>query len=109
MLLLGSPGAGKTTLAIALAKAGFAVIADDVVLLDDHGLVTGISLPFAAKASSWPLISRHWPGIAARPSHWRPDGQELCYILQEQVADPRPRRIGLVVLLNRQDQCPHLD
>lgn len=104
VLLVGSPGAGKTTLAIALAGAGLAAIADDVVLLDEHGLVTGIALPFAAKASSWSLLSHHWPGIADQPSHRRPDGQNLCYIVQDPVADPQPRRIGLVVLLDRQDQ-----
>lgn len=102
VLLVGSPGAGKTTLAIALAKAGLEVIADDVALLNDRGLVSGVSLPFAAKTSSWSLLQRHWPDIVTQPSHWRPDGRELCYI-PHPAADPRPRRIGAVVLLNRQD------
>ena len=105
VLLVGSPGAGKTTLAIALARAGFAVLADDVVLLHEAGLVTGVSLPFTAKASSWPLLARHWPGIADHPSHCRPDGQTLCYIPQDPIADPRPRRIRSVVLLDRQDHA----
>jgi hypothetical protein len=103
VLLVGSPGAGKTTLAIALEKAGFQMLADDVVLLHETGHITGIPLPFAAKASSWLLLSQHWPGIAATPRHSRPDGQTLCYIPQDPIADPRPRRIGSVVLLNRQD------
>lgn len=102
ILLLGSPGAGKTTLAIALAKAGLEVLADDVVLLGDTGLVTGVSFPFTAKSSSWPLLSRHWPGLLTTPSHCRPDGQTLCYIPHDPVADPRPRRIGAVVILDRQ-------
>ena len=80
VLLVGSPGAGKTTLAIALEKAGFEVMADDVVLLDEKGLITGLSFPFTAKASAWPLLSQYWPGIVAHPSHCRPDGQTLCYI-----------------------------
>jgi len=103
VLLVGSPGAGKTTLAIALEKAGFQMLADDVVLLHETGRITGVPLPFAAKASSWLLLSQHWPGIAATPSHSRPDGQTLCYIPQDPIADPRSRRIGSVVLLNRQD------
>ena len=105
VLLVGAPGAGKTTLAIALAKAGLKVIADDVVLLDEAGLVTGVSLPFTAKASSWALLSQHWCGIANRPSHRRPDGQTLCYIPPDSLADPRPRRIGSVILLDRRNDA----
>ena len=103
VLLVGSPGAGKTTLAIALAKAGYGVLADDVVLLGKAGLVTGVSLPFTAKASSWPLLSQYWPGITDYPSHCRPDGQTLCYIPHDAIADPHPRRIRSVLILNRQD------
>jgi hypothetical protein len=103
-LLVGSPGAGKTTLAIALARAGLEVVADDVALLNERGGVTGVPMPLAAKASSWPLISRHWPDIATQPSHYRPDGQKLCYLHQDTLADPGPRPIGQVILLNRQDR-----
>lgn len=102
VLLLGAPGAGKTTLGIALAKAGLAVLADDVVLLKRHGLVSGLALPFTAKASSWPLLSRHWPGITDHPHHCRPDGQTLCYIPLDPVGDSSPRRISVVVVLDRQ-------
>ena len=102
VLLVGGPGSGKTTLAIALAKAGFKVLADDVVLLGGDGLVTGLPLPFAAKSSSWPLLSSHWPGITDFPSHRRADGRTLCYIPHHLSNDAGPERIGAVVILNRQ-------
>ena len=101
VLLVGSPGAGKTTLAIALAKSALELVADDVTLLHADGTVTGITLPFSVKASAWPLLEKFWPGMTDRPTHCRPDGQSLCYVPHDRVAAPRPRRVGVVVLLDR--------
>lgn len=103
LLLAGSPGAGKTTLALALTRAGLAMAADDVVLMDTEGLVTGLAFPLTAKASSWPLIDEHWPELPKGPTYRRPDGYDVRYILPEPIAPPRPWRIGSVVLLDRRD------
>lgn len=101
VLLVGSPGAGKTTLSIALAKSGLELVADDVTLLHADGTVTGITLPFSVKASAWPLLEKLWPGMTDRPTHRRPDGQSLCYVSHDGLGAPRPRRIGVIVLLDR--------
>ena len=66
LLLCGNPGAGKTTLTLALVHAGFGFAADDVTLLDSRG--RGIGLPFApaVKAGAWPA-----PGRTLRPISMR--------------------------------------
>lgn len=105
LLLAGSPGAGKTTLAIALARAGLGLVADDVVLMDEHGLAAGLPFPFTTKEGSWPLIARHWPDIPIGPIYRRPDGQSVRYLLPAPLARSQPRRIGAVVFLDRGDQA----
>lgn len=99
-LLLGSPGAGKTTLGIALAQSGFEVVADDVVLMNGQSMIRGIQFPFAAKSTSWPFMDSHWPGIVAGPIHRRPDDKLVRYIFQP-FAPPRPRKITRIVILDR--------
>jgi hypothetical protein len=105
VLLVGSPGAGKTTLAVGMMHAGFELLADDVVLLDDKGSVTGLPFPPAAKAGSWPLIARHFPKIAIGPPHRRPDGRRVRFVVPDRIAAARPRRIGTVVLLDRSERA----
>jgi hypothetical protein len=101
LLLVGSPGAGKTTLAIALTAAGSQFAADDVVLVHDDGFATGLQLPFAAKQGSWQLLAESLPGLPAAESHRRPDGQAVRYALPDNCAEPGRRRIGALVLLDR--------
>lgn len=103
LLLCGSPGAGKTTLTLALAHAGFGLAADDVTLLDDRG--HGIGLPFApaAKAGAWPLLAEYYPDLDAAPVFRRPDRKRVRYVIPSRfaIASPSPRPIGWVVLLRR--------
>jgi hypothetical protein len=101
LLLVGSPGAGKTTLGLALAAEGFELAADDVVLMGEDGLVTGLPFPLAAKAGSWGLAARRWPRILNCATYRRPDGRRVRYFLPDRLASPGPRRIGCVALLDR--------
>lgn len=103
LLLVGAPGAGKTTLGIALVQAGFELAADDVALVDGDGMVLGLPFPFAAKAGSWPLIARHWPDARIGPIYRRPDGRRVRFLLPDRLASSVSRRIGAVVLLDRRD------
>ncbi|WP_378942252.1 PqqD family peptide modification chaperone [Mesorhizobium sp. ANAO-SY3R2] len=103
LLLCGSPGAGKTTLTLALVHAGFGLAADDVTLLDSNG--QGVGLPFApaVKAGAWPLLAEFWPDLDAAPVFRRPDRKRVRYIVPNAfaVASSSPRPVGWVVLLRR--------
>ena len=106
LLIAGQPGAGKSTLALALTQAGWALAADDVALVNQRGLITGLPFPLTAKSSSWPLVDRHWPDLAALPTYHRPDGFDVRYIIPENVASPGPWEVGAFVLLDRHPNGP---
>ena len=106
LLLVGSPGAGKTTLSVALAGAGFEVISDDVVLVGEGGRATGLPFALTAKATAWPFISGQWPNLTFEPSYLRPDGQTVAYLNEIPLAQPKSRRIKFIILLDRQEIAP---
>lgn len=102
-VLLGRPGAGKSSMAIALSQAGLALAADDVALLDATGHVTGLPFPHTAKSGSWLLLARLFPDLALREPYLRPDGQRVRYILPERFAPSVPTPVGAIVTLDRRE------
>jgi hypothetical protein len=101
LLLVGRPGAGKTTLSFALARSGFDLAADDVVLMRDGGLVSGLPFAAAAKGGAWKLVARYWPNLLDCPVYRRPDGKLVRYLVPGCMASPLPRRVGWIALLDR--------
>ncbi len=104
-LICGPPGAGKTTLALALSRSGGGrVLADDLVLLLPSGMVRPVPFPAAIKPSP------HGAGDAAtagRPLHKRPDGVRLRYApLERPRAD---RTVDRIVMLERGAPGPDLE
>jgi hypothetical protein len=103
VLLCGNPGAGKTTLTMALVHAGFGFAADDVTLLDSRGY--GVGLPFApaVKAGAWPLLAEYCPDLDAAPVFRRPDRRRVRFAVPRELvpAPPSPLPVGCVVLLRR--------
>ncbi|AZO29094.1 PqqD family peptide modification chaperone [Mesorhizobium sp. M1B.F.Ca.ET.045.04.1.1] len=101
VLLCGNPGAGKTTLTLALVHAGFRFASDDVTLLDAKG--HGVGLPFApaVKAGAWPLVAEYYPDIDAVPICRRPDRRRVRFAVPGQFVPPSPAPIGSVIQLRR--------
>jgi hypothetical protein len=101
LLLSGPPGAGKTTLTVALSRSGFDYVSDDITLLGSDGRVQGVPFPPAIKKGARPLLARYCADIAALPIHMRLDDVPVRYL-----GVPRPLRIawmdaGWIVHLHR--------
>lgn len=101
LLLCGSPGAGKTTLALGLVHAGFGFAGDDVTLLDSLGYGMGIPFAPAVKAGAWPVLAEYYPELDAAPVCRRPDRRRVRYLIPKEFVSPSPRPVGWVVLLRR--------
>jgi hypothetical protein len=71
LLLAGPSGAGKTTLSLALARAGWSFGSDEIVLLGRDQKLRALPLPPCVKASSFPLIESWFPELRSTPEHER--------------------------------------
>lgn len=81
ILVCGDPGAGKTTLSISVAMAGFDYHADDVVRVTEDGLMQGAPFAPAVKEGSWPLLQEMNVTHPSSPTYLRGDGQNVRYLL----------------------------
>jgi GTPase SAR1 family protein len=79
LLLGGPPGAGKTTLTIALSRSGFDYVSDDITLLRRDGRVQGVPFAPAVKEGAWPLLRRYRADVATLPVHMRLDDVPVRY------------------------------
>jgi hypothetical protein len=101
LMLCGVPGAGKTTLALALTHEGFGFAGDDVTLLDATGRAIGIPFAAATKPGAWRVLRKYWPNLQEAPVFRRPDRKRVRYLVPDGIASSAPREVGWVVLLHR--------
>lgn len=80
LLLAGSPGAGKSTLTVALMAAGFGYGGDDIALVDHAGHVQGLRFAPTIKTGSWRLIADLRADLARAPVHHRLDGKRIRFL-----------------------------
>lgn len=105
LLITGEPGAGKTTLALALAAHGWGYACDDVVKVSPEGRMRGVPFSPASKPGAWPLVAPYVPGLEGLTVHLRGDGQSVRYV----PAPPRPAEVeslGWALVLDRRPEGP---
>jgi len=95
LLIAGSTGSGKTTLAAALLASGWGYLSDDTILLQAHTL-DAVAVPYGLgiKAGAWPLLASRYPSLEQMAVHRREDGKAIRYHSppRENYALPRPVR-----------------
>ncbi|WP_158764413.1 hypothetical protein [Terricaulis silvestris] len=101
VLLSGAPGAGKTTLTLALAASGFAYGGDDIVQIEADGTASGISFAAAAKSDAWRLLGNYVTGLEDLPIYERNDGKRTRYVVPVDLDNEGPQPIDVVLLLHR--------
>ena len=84
-LLAGPSGAGKTTLSMALAGAGWGFAADEIVLLDRDLELRPLPFPPCLKAESFALVENWFPQLATTREHNR-HGRTVKYLAIERTA-----------------------
>lgn len=100
LLLCGEPGAGKSTLTLHLADAGFQYGGDDIVLVAPDGRAEGVPFAPTVKPGAWELISKLRSDLEDAAVHRRPDGVRVQYLPVAHVHDGS-FSIDRIIFLNR--------
>lgn len=102
MLLLGEPGAGKSTLSLALHGAGFTIAGDDLAELGPGGRVRALPFAVTLKRGSWDLFGGRHDDIDRVQTFVRPDGKKARYLPVDAAASRIPQEVAWIVVLDRQ-------
>ncbi len=110
VFLAGAPGAGKTTLVLALAASGFEYGGDDTVRFNQCGMAKGLPFTASAKGPSWDVLVPFYPDILSIPVHERLDGKHTRYIAPARFNDGAFRpMVACLLLLREKDAQPRLE
>jgi hypothetical protein len=101
LLITGPPGAGKTTLTLALLNRGFEYGGDDIALLMGDGRVQGVSYAPAIKSGSWKLSNQLGLQLSGTQIHERMDGKRVRYVPPSKLAAQAPVRVKWIAVLRR--------
>lgn len=81
LLMPGAPGAGKTSLSLALTRHGYVFHSDENALLDENSLhVRGAPMAACVKEGSWAVVEPMYPGLSDMRTHVRIDDKIVRYI-----------------------------
>ncbi|WP_424627933.1 hypothetical protein [Bradyrhizobium sp. SYSU BS000235] len=100
LLISGRPGAGKTTLSLRLAEAGFTYGGDDITLVAPDGTAAGVPFAPAIKPGAWEIVSQFRPDLDEAVIHRRPDGKRVRYVRPERI-DGSYGPVGWILFIRR--------
>lgn len=109
VLLCGEPGAGKTTLALALREAGFEYHADDIVRVDRSGKMSGVPFSPAVKSGAWELLEARLPRLRDLPAYPRADGQEVKYVEVSSPSEPLTSLSAILLIQRRSEGAARVE
>jgi hypothetical protein len=84
-IFAGRAGVGKTTLSVALARAGWSFGSDELVLLGGESDLQALPFPPCIKADTFSLVETWFPELRTMPQHHR-YGRTIKYLQIESVA-----------------------